>query len=68
MTHLTETDITRIVRMYAIQNYETGEGWDRVVEYWTDQDILSAVPKDVTPREAVMIVGDILIETQEYLD
>jgi hypothetical protein len=40
------------VRAYAVQNYEK-DGWDFLVECWSDQDILDAAGAATTPEGAI---------------
>jgi hypothetical protein len=47
------------VRAHALKNYGK-DGWDILVECWTDDDILKAMDKAVTLREAIKNIGEIL--------
>ena len=51
-------EIVAAVRAHALENYET-EGWDFVVECWTDADIAERIGEARTVEAAIAAVGRI---------
>ena len=58
MTDTTSPDLIAAVRAHAMENYET-EGWDYVVECWTDADIAERIEGITTRETAIAAVGRI---------
>ena len=51
-------DLVAAVRAHAVDNYES-DGWDFVVECWTDADIAERIEGITTPEAAIAAVGEI---------
>ena len=45
------------VKRHAVENYET-DGWDFVVECWSDEDILDRIEGAESTEEAIRLVGE----------
>jgi hypothetical protein len=45
------------VKRHAVENYET-DGWDFVVECWSDEDILDRIEGAESAEEAIRLVGE----------
>ena len=54
------------VRLHAMMNYE--EGWDVVVEAWTDEDIAEVIGKARTVKSAIARVGKQVAIFNSYAD
>ena len=55
------------VKRHAVENYET-DGWDFVVECWSDQDILDRIEGAESAEEAIQLVGEDIGVLAEYRD
>lgn len=53
------------VKRHAVKNYET-DGWDFVVECWSDEDILDRIEGAASEEEAIRLVGEDVGVLAEY--
>lgn len=53
------------VRRHAVENYDT-DGWDFVVECWSDEDILDRVESARSEAEAIRLVAEDISDLAEY--
>lgn len=51
--------LVAVVRQHALQNYNT-DGWDYLVECWSDSEIAEKVQHCTTPQSAIAKIGKIL--------
>lgn len=54
---LPRAELVKVVREYALDHYESGRGWDYIVETYTDEEILRAMGRSRTARGALWKVG-----------
>lgn len=52
-------DVIKAVRDFAHYHYEQ-DGWDTVIECWSDQDIRSHLFLGMTASEAINVIGSIV--------
>jgi len=45
------------VKRHALLNYES-DGWDYVIEFWADEDIMESIGKCRTIKGAIKAVGN----------
>ena len=55
------------VKQYAIRNYNE-DGWDYVVECWSDEDIVDRTEGAATEAKAIQMVADWVRPLAEYRD
>jgi hypothetical protein len=56
---MTIAEIVAAVKAHALEHYET-DGWDFVVECWSDDEIANEIVAAPTPRLAIKRIGDIV--------
>ena len=64
---MNEQDLIIAVRNHALQTYES-DGWDYVVECWSDGDILECLDGAETVAQAIANVRDALAPLAERRD
>lgn len=53
------------IRQHAITHYEE-DGWDILVECWSDDDILEVIGDSTSFEEAIIALSDTLSTINEY--
>lgn len=56
---MTTPDLIMVIRAYAAKNYEK-DGWDVLVECWSDEDIIEALEGTTSIEVALKRIGRLL--------
>lgn len=59
-------DLVKAVKAHAITHYDTGHGWDEVVECWSDEEIARAIHGCRTLHGAVRKIGQKIAARAAY--
>lgn len=60
-------DLVETVKAYALIHYAR-DGWDVLVECWSDADIAEAIGEAKTPNGAIRLVSDKLQTLHNYAE
>ena len=64
---MNQDDLIKAVRAHGIRNYEE-DGWDVLVECWSDDDIVDAIQNAKTVAIAIKRVAKVLTEYNSYIE
>jgi hypothetical protein len=56
---LSAAELVAAVKKHAMNNYDGTEGWDFVVECWSDNDIIECIGDAATAKQAIDRVREI---------